>query len=786
MDSNLFTVGFPGIWVLIGASATGSYQQNIQAEALEHMDNTTIGLQKSIEIVIGNPLSCQRIWVSIYIFDVGRCILVLKRGSGIQFNYFLARQVRDWYARKVVIGINSIGCDVLSKNANHRGWKRGLLPLLLLLALSLKLIHLADMRAAPIHDFPVMDAGYHHQWALSIVRGEPITDGLPYFRAPLYPWLLAILYKLGGNNLIIPRLFQAFLGVFSLAILYRIGLLLFSRAVALLAVLLGILYPLLTYYDGELLLTSLALFLDLSLILLLLEACRRRRAIWWAAAGIVLGLAALARPNILIFAPAIPIWLSIARRGRFVRTVALPTLMVALSSLLVILPVTIRNAREGGERVFIAWQGGLNFYLGNHTGADGWSATAPGIRKDWWGGYEDGIRIPSRDLGRQLTFNEISNYWFRRGGAFLKENPGEGAKLLARKAYLLLYGAELSNNQILSFSGRYSRVFRNLPLSFGVLAPLALVGLFLLGRHRTRSLLIFYFFTYGSTLVLFFVCSRFRIPLLPFFLLFAAGALVEIAKRVRRSPPTGAALLAAVLVLMVLLNHDFGVIPPVNLAWGYEGEGVSLLAQGRYDEAAGRFRSAIDHNPRSSQAHHDLGIALREGGNPEEAIPSFRRALEIDRFNAEAYNNLALSLARTGRDDEAITTYRKGIEIDSRHPGLHINLAMLLHNKGLYEEAIEEYGAFIRTGIVDGRVHTNLGICLEQLGRLDEAERELRRGVTLAPDQGVPALRLAGFLAVRGDVGEARRILEEAAERMPGNGDIAEALELLRKESDDE
>ncbi len=659
------------------------------------------------------------------------------------------------------------------------------LVLLLLSAFALRMVHLSDMAASPVFDHPVMDAAYHDSWAKSILEGRPITDGAPYFRAPLYPWFLAAAYRLGGGERHVARIAQALFGVLTLGLVFHMGRRLFGGGTALLAVLLGTLYPLAVYFDGELLITPLALFLDTLLLAVLLEADRRRRAMWWGAAGVVLGLAALARPNILLFAPLIPIWLFLGtKRSRFLRDVAVPTLLVAAASLAVIGPVTWRNAREGGEVVLISWQGGLNFYLGNHPGADGWSATAPGMRKDWWGGYEDGIRIPQTKLGRKLRYREISNYWFARGIAFIQENPAEATRLFARKAYLLLRGEELSNNQILSFSGRYSRVFRNLPVAYGVLSPLALLGMVLAGRGRGRRLLLFYFFAYSATLVLFFVCSRFRMPLLPVILLFAAAGIVKVAQMLRRAPARGMALLAAVVGLTALLNIDFGIIPPVNLALGYEGEGVSLLAQGRNEEAAGRFREAIAHDPSSSDAYHDLGVALRESGKFEGALTAFREALRLDPDKAEAYNNLGLTYGRMGRVEEAIAAYRKGIAADRRHPGLHANLAMLLHNEGRYEEAIEEYRAFVRTGAVDGRVHTNLALCLEKTGQSARAEKEYRLGVRLAPAEPVPALRLAEYLERSGRPDEAREVLEEACRAMPDRMEPREALEQLKQKAD--
>ena len=52
----------------------------------------------------------------------------------------------------------------------------------------------------PTFYFPVMDSLYHHEWALDIVAGgTPGTDA--FFRGPLYPYFLAVLYKLSGSSI---------------------------------------------------------------------------------------------------------------------------------------------------------------------------------------------------------------------------------------------------------------------------------------------------------------------------------------------------------------------------------------------------------------------------------------------------------------------------------------------------------------------------------------------------------------------------------------------------------
>ncbi|MBM3320742.1 MAG: glycosyltransferase family 39 protein [Candidatus Eisenbacteria bacterium] len=657
------------------------------------------------------------------------------------------------------------------------------LAALLLIGLFLRFLHTFDMQASPIFDRPVMDPGYHDEWARSIVRGEPITDGEPFFRAPAYPYFLAAVYAIGGGDPRHPRYVQAVLGVLSLYLAYRIGRKVFGKGTALLALSLALLYPILLFFDGELKIEPFAVFLNLILLTLLLEAEERRSLRLWFAAGLLLGLSAAARPNILLFAPAIPLWLLLHRRENLLASVAAPSLLAALGAVLVLAPITVRNLREGNDRVWIASQGGINFYLGNHPGADGWSATAPGIRKDWKGGIEDSRLLAARALGRKAKDSEVSAYWYERGKAFIRENPREAALLFLKKSYLLFHGAELSNNYIIDFAARYSRPFRALPLCYGLIMPLAIVGMVFARWDRRKLLLLFFLAAYSLSIVLFFVCSRYRMPLLPVLLLFAASGLLRLGAGLRRRRARvlpGAALL---LLLVFLLNHDFGAVGPIDWSLGYQGEGVSLLERGDAAGAAERFREATRLRPGSSDLHHDLGVALRALEDREGAIASFRRSIELSPSNPEAHNNLALTLAAEGRAREAEETYRRGIAIDPRHPGLRVNVAQLLQGEGRYEEAAEEYRAFLRSGIRDGRVHANLGFCLVRMGRAAEGEEELRAGVRISPEMPGPVLLLAEHLAASGREEEARAALRGAAARLPEEPSLAEALLALDKPS---
>ena len=66
-------------------------------------------------------------------------------------------------------------------------------------------MHLLQLRHNdPLFLSPQMDALYHHEWALAIAAGrEFIADA--FFRAPLYPYFLGLLYKLFGANQMIVK-----------------------------------------------------------------------------------------------------------------------------------------------------------------------------------------------------------------------------------------------------------------------------------------------------------------------------------------------------------------------------------------------------------------------------------------------------------------------------------------------------------------------------------------------------------------------------------------------------
>ncbi|MFZ5979691.1 MAG: hypothetical protein ACOYVF_03585 [Candidatus Zixiibacteriota bacterium] len=105
-------------------------------------------------------------------------------------------------------------------------------------------------------------------------------------------------------------------------------------------------------------------------------------------------------------------------------------LIMGISCLVIILPVTIRNYIVADDTVFIAWQGGYNFYIGNNRDADGYSASVPGIFPTWNSAYREQVVIAEKSMGRGLKKSEVSDFWYRLTWKEIKEDFGHFVNLL--------------------------------------------------------------------------------------------------------------------------------------------------------------------------------------------------------------------------------------------------------------------------------------------------------------------------------------------------------------------
>lgn len=700
------------------------------------------------------------------------------------------------------------------------------LAAILALAVGLRLSYVHQLQASPFFSRYVMDPLYHHQWAQSVAAGTE-SGFVPgaYFRAPLYPWTLGVLYRVFGESPMVPRIFGTIVGALSCALLYLIGRRTFGRAVGAIAGLAAAGYPMLLYFDAELKVEGLAMLLNLALLGLLLAAHDRPSWWRWGLCGALLGLAAITRPNILLLAPVLAGWV-VWLNWRAWRAALGHGLALTAGTLLPILPVTIRNVVVGGDFALIATSGGVNFYIGNNPGSDGMSAVIPGDPPAWWPCYHAQIERAERAEGRTLRGSEVSRWYARQAWHWIAENPGAALALTLRKLGYFWSHWEVSNNQDIQFVfTKYATITRWLPVRFWLAAPLGILGLCLCLR-RARELFPLWSFVlvYMVSVVVFFVSARYRIPVAPVLILFAAHACVWIARSaaaLRWMPLLAAAAPAA------LMGYVVSRTPPgldTEMIQGHVAAGMFLAADGKLDEAepllseavlraqrtgwrlqpevpemlaharmkrgdfagaASALRIAVQADPKNVPFRQALGVALAGAGDLEAAATEFRAALDLRPDDPALQANLGNALAQGGRVADGLPLMLEAARADRKYLDTLRSAADALLRRGnqkaglrVLEGALEvdpdDLG--VLSMLIQLRVVAKGGVRDPQ-----EATRLAERALTISRGEDAFILHVAaGAFEAAGDLARARDLAEQGLRRARSQGRDELARELER------
>lgn len=596
-------------------------------------------------------------------------------------------------------------------------------PLLILLgALLLRLLYENDMVRSPYFGAPFLDELYHYTWAESIAHGNLIGEK-PFFRAPLYAYLLGALFSVAGPDLVLAKALQHLLGSIAAVIVYFLALRAFQRkAVGLLAGILTACYAPFIFFEGELLDISLQIFfypLILLLGLQLLEAPTLHKA---ALLGVMIGLSAIARPAILVFLPVLVIFLWVNERHRLSASSRLRHMSVIIVPMLVVIaPVTLHNAIAGRSFVPIATYGSINFYIGNNANADGFTSKTP-VRYLFFGQYRDSVELfAEREaalmLGHTPSSAEISHYWHTKARKFIAKHPVSFLRLLGKKFVLFWNAYEIKNNKNIYFVARYSPILRVLltVFNFGLIAPVALLGcLVSLSRRRDPSALLLALFvaTYMLTVILFFVNARYRLPVVPILICFAAFSVVWIVEKIKKQDLR--AVLLAVLCLVLfgwLVNANWFNIQSQNIAKDYWSVANCYKEKQHYEQALVEYDKAIAHDPAYTEAYNNKGETYYLMENYQAAIPLFEKVVELDPSDPKGYNNLGACYEAEGMLTKASDSYKQALRIAPDHVIARRNLGECYVKQGDIPRAVKTFQEVLRFYPENARAHYWLAVC---------------------------------------------------------------------------
>jgi tetratricopeptide (TPR) repeat protein len=306
-------------------------------------------------------------------------------------------------------------------------------------------------------------------------------------------------------------------------------------------------------------------------------------------------------------------------------------------------------------------------------------------------------------VGHPLKYTEVSDFYTRETLRYLRESPGPFLSMLVRKTYLFWSNYEIPQVEHFGYFRRFSPAIAGPVLTFGIVGPLALVGMILSWKRVSRFLLVYlYIAAFSISVIAFFVLDRYRLPIVPPLLIFASLACTELtaAVRAQRYGRAGA-ITGGVCVLALFFNANvYRIDENRGIAQIVYRLGIVEDARGNYEGAIDHYREALRLKPEYDRAHMNLGADLARLGNRDEAMEHFLAAEQLNpKYYRAPYNRGAL-LDELGRTHDAELAYRRSLELEPRYLLGRVSLGEMLFVNGEFDSARAEFEKVIA---YDGR-----------------------------------------------------------------------------------
>jgi 4-amino-4-deoxy-L-arabinose transferase-like glycosyltransferase len=415
----------------------------------------------------------------------------------------------------------------------------------------------------------IVDEQHYHTLALNLLHSHGLAwepGVLTSIRPPLYPFFLSLIWTVSGTeSLEVIRMTQILLNLLNVFIVYRLGLLLGNRRMALIAAAGFCFYPSFVGFN-IFLLTEILFTLLLTLVALgyviLLKTGRLSAA---GGTGIVLGLAALTRSILWPFPLVLCPLAFFSVRGRsWVRLQI--ALCLFLGYAVVVTPWALRNTRLQGVFTVIDTMGGLTLRMGNyeHTPLNrAWDpVTLHGETSIFQQLYQEHPEVSSWTEGRK------EKWALRTALAYMLAHPLVTLQRVIIK-FANFWGLErviiAGWQQGLYHPPHWLAVLGTLAITFAYILVMlcASLGLFLTFPGERRGHIFF-------LLLMTFICGihtatfgheRYHLPLIPFLCLHAAAAVVHQSwLRLQEGLHAAVPSLAAWIILLAIWGREIFLV----------------------------------------------------------------------------------------------------------------------------------------------------------------------------------------------------------------------------------
>ncbi|MEE3234258.1 MAG: tetratricopeptide repeat protein [Candidatus Latescibacterota bacterium] len=583
------------------------------------------------------------------------------------------------------------------------------------IGLVIRLLYLWEYSHSPFFDSPIVDAHSFLRQALLIAEGNWLGKHEPFWQPPLYIYFLALFCWISPDDYFVTiRLAQIALGLGSITLLFYIARQYFDPKTAKIALVIYSACGSVLYFEFELLAVPLEIFFNLLLLLTIMRANHVNSPLSWLIAGTICGLSVLTRPNILLFIVIFCLFLLSKRQWKQIALIILP--IVAC-----IVPVSLRNYTMETDLVLISSNGGINFFIGNSGKYHEKVTIRPGMR------WDELVTKPV--LEGHNTAAAKSDYFVKESINYIRENTLEYLYSLGEKLFLFWNGPEIKRNTNIYYSRNHSQILSLLlwdkwiSFPFGIIAPLALLGMGATWQSAKKEfpILHIYIVSYMISVLLFFVTSRYRMPLIPILICFSAlGAQFIYYQVISGAAINKIRILIIFVGLITLCNWNKAPQIETDAQLHFDlGEVALRKKQNKLSEK--HSRQALQLDPNYNYARHNLAVSLFHQNELENALRIAKKSAAENPKRADTQLLLARIYWALNNTDLARTHFRNSLLKDPKNGMAHYYYGRFLYKLSEFSTAAIHLSKAIQFLPTDAWIHYDVGRAFHQANDLQKA-----------------------------------------------------------------
>ena len=209
---------------------------------------------------------------------------------------------------------------------------------------------------------------------------------------------------------------------------------------------------------------------------------------------------------------------------------------------------------------------------------------------------------------------------------------------------------------------------------------------------------------------------------------------------------------------------------------------ISSAHRNHFDQAMQEYRDYLDVNAYFPQGQMNRGRFFEQQGQTEQAMQAYRTALERDPYFNPARINLAYLYNSLGQNDRAEELLQTVIEQEPEFGDAWYSLGLLLAEEQRMEEATEHFEQAAGLMPDNARVFYNLAIANQTIGRPEQSEAAYKQSLELAPYNGDYRYGIITLYMQQEEYGQALTHAEELQRLFPGNPQVEQLIEMIRRE----